>query len=157
MGTKKVQEHSTGQGQILFMAAAKALTNKKTQKQEYSIKIKLDPADAAVAQLRDIAPYKVDTKTNRELNGEAIVVNFTSDFAPTVVDANGEKLESQEIPFFDGRIDTGTAMVTYKVIQYENNTIVRLSGIKLMELNLAPRDEKASTLDVTLDTLKNLG
>ena len=158
MSKAKVTEHATGVGEILFMAAAKALDNKRTGKAEFSIKVKLDANDAAVTHLRDIASYKIDTKTNRALEGSGqVVVNFTSDFDPKVMGADNEVLSGREIPFFDGRKDKGTAFVTYKVIDYGDNKIVRLSGIKLASLDLAPRDESSQSIDVTLDQLKNLG
>lgn len=156
--TKKVTEHATGLGEILFMAAAKALTNQKTQKTEFSIKLKLPENDAAVEHLREIASYKVDTKTNRAMAGSGeVVINFTSEYQPKVLGSDNEELTDQAIPYFDGRKDTGTAAVTYKVITYDNgNSIVRLSGIKLISLNQTPREEGGQTLDVTLETLKNI-
>lgn len=156
--SKTITEHSTGKGSILFMAAARALNNKKTGKTEYSVKLKLSEDDAAVAHLKDIASYKVDTKTNRAMSGSGeVVINFTSDFAPTVLDTDNNVLEGNEIPFFDGRKDTGIAAVTYKVIDYGDNSIVRLSGIKLSSLNLAEREDSGQSVDVTLETLKNIG
>jgi hypothetical protein len=156
--SKKITEHVTGKAEILFMAAAKALHNKRTGKSEFSIKVKLSSDDAAVTHLKEIANYKIDTKTNRALEGtNTTVVNFASDFAPEVVDMSNESLQGSEIPYFDGRKDTGTAFVSYKVIDYGDNKIVRLSGIKLNELNLVPRDEQSTSLNVTLDTLKNIG
>lgn len=157
--SKKITEHATGKGQILFMAAAKPLHNQKNGKTEFSIKVKLSEDDPAVAHLRSVAEYKIDTKTNRANAGSGeIIVNFTSDFAPKVVDSAGEALEGNDIPFFDGRKDTGTAAVTYKLIDYGSNSIVRLSGIKLLDLNLAPREgsEGEQTIDVTMDMLKNI-
>lgn len=157
--SKQITEHTTGTGEILFMAAAKAFTNKRTNKSEFSIKVKLSGSDEAVKHLSDIASYKVDTKTNRSLKesgASEIVINFTSDYAPKVLGLEGEELKGSEIPFFDGRKDKGSAIVSYKVIDYGTNKIVRLSGIRFLELNLAPRDEKESSMDVTLEMLKNI-
>jgi hypothetical protein len=150
--SKKVTEHKTATGSVLFMAAAKAFTNKKTNKSEYSIKVKLQSTDQAVAHLSEIAEYKVDTKTNRALEGTGeVVINFATDYAPIVTGADGAELKGREIPFFDGRKDTGSAIVSYKVIDYGNNKIVRLSGIQLLELNLAPRGEDTG---VSVDELE---
>lgn len=155
--SKKVTEHATGEGQILFMAAAKPLTSQKTQKTEYSIKLKLSESDPAIEHLRSVAEYKIDTKTNRALAGTGeVVVNFSSTYAPKVLGLDGQELKDNSIPFFDGRKDSGTAAVTYKVIDFGNNQIIRLSGIKLQSLNLAPRDDSGQSLDVTMDMLKNL-
>ena len=157
--SKKITEHATGAGEILFMAAAKALHNKKTGKSEFSVKVRLKEDDAAVEHLRKIADYKIDTKTNRANAGSGfVIVNFTSDFAPRVVDKDNNLLEGSDIPYFDGRKDKGTAAVTYKVIDYGNNSIVRLSGLKLIDLNLEPREgSDEQSLDVTMDMLKNIG
>jgi hypothetical protein len=156
--SKNVTEHTTGAGEILFMAAAKALNNKKTGKTEFSIKLKLPATDPCISHLTSVANYKVDTKTNRAMQDSGnMVINFSSNFAPTVVDADNSALEGSSVPFFDGRKDKGTAAVTYKVIDYGDNQIVRLSGIKLLSLDLAPRDESSNSIDVTLETLKNIG
>lgn len=156
--SKKITEHATSVGSIQFMAAARALMNQKAGKEEYSIKIKLSESDPAVAHLKEVAEYKVDTKTNRALSGTGeVIVNFSSTFAPKVLDSDNCELTGKEIPFFDGRKDSGEAVVSYKVIDYGNNKIVRLSGIKLLNLELAPRDEGEQSINVTLDVLKNIG
>lgn len=155
--TKQTTTHTTAEGKILFLAAAKAFKNKRSEKEEYSIKIELDSNDAAVAHLAEIASYKVETKTNRALEGTGkTVINFTSSFAPMVIGADGAELKGKEIPFFDSRKDEGTAVVSYKVIDFGDNKIVRLSGIKLKELKLAPREAQGESIDVTLETLRNL-
>ncbi len=158
MTTKKISEHTTEVGNILFMAAARPLLNTKNNKQEFSVKMELNNTDTSISHLEEVASYKIDTKTNRKLTGtNKVIVNFSSEFAPVVLDSNNNKMEGKEIPFFDGRIDTGTAVVSYKVINYGDNTIVRLSGIKLLSLNLAPRENSTSdALDVTLEKLKNI-
>jgi len=157
--SKTITEHTTGEAEILFMAAAKALLNKRTNKSEFSIKLKLKADSAEVKHLKEIANYKIDTKTNRALEGTGeVIVNFASDFDPKVLGADNEVLEGNDIPFFDGRKDTGTAAISYKVIDYGDNKIVRLSGIKLINLNLTPRDgEAGDSMDVTLEALKNIG
>ncbi len=158
MTTKKISEHTTETGKILFMAAARPLLNNKNNKQEFSIKMELSNTDTSISHLEEVASYKIDTKTNRKLAGtNKVVVNFSSEFAPVVLDSNNNKMEGKEIPFFDGRVDTGTAVVSYKVINYGESTIVRLSGIKLLSLELAPRENSTSdALDVTLEKLKNI-
>ncbi len=153
----KTTEHATQAGEILFMAASRPLLNNKNGKTEFSIKVKLNKTDPAVAHLTEVANYKVDTKTNRtSKDKDTLIVNFTSEFAPLVSDTSGQ-LEGQEIPFFDGRKDTGTAIVAYKVIDFGDNQIVRLSGIKLLNLNLAPRENKGSSTELTLELLKKIG
>ena len=153
--TRKTTEHATGVGEVLFMAAARPLTNAKTGKSEYSVKIRLSAEDAAVAHLKEIAEYKIDTKTNRSLEGTGqVIVNFTTEFEPTVMDASNEVLAAAEVPFFDGRTDKATAAVSYKVIDYGNNKIVRLSGIKLLSLDIAPKGDGSSlSLEETLNAL----
>lgn len=153
----KVTEHATQQGEILFMAASRPLLNKKNGKTEYSIKVRLNRADPAVAHLSEVANYKIDTKTNRtSKDKDTVIVNFTSEFAPLVSDQTG-KLESKDVPFFDGRKDTGTAIVAYKLIDFGDNQIVRLSGLKLLELNLTPREAKGNPSELTLELLKKIG
>lgn len=151
-------EHFTGTGEILFMAAGRALLNKKTGKEEYSIKLRLKKDDQAVKHLQEIADYKIDTKTNRaNANSDSVIVNFTSSFAPIVADSEGA-LEADQIPRFDGRTDTGTAAVVYKVVDFGDKKIVRLAGIKLKDLKLAEKssNQDKGGLDVTLKMLNDL-
>lgn len=150
--SKQIETFTTGVGQMLFMAAAKPLTNKKTGKTEYSIKLLLDNADQSVAHINSINDRKVVKKdTGRQ-------INFTSDFAPNVYDADNNKLEGANIPFFDGRIDSGKAAVSYKVISYGDTKIIRLAGIKLLELNLAQREnDDSQSVDSIAESLKNIG
>lgn len=153
--SNKTTKHFTGEGEIQFMAAARPFTNQKNGKQEYSIKIKLLADDSAVDHLRSIAEYKVDTKTNRALAGTGeVIINFTSTFPVQVISPTGEKLtaKSEEgeiltdnVPFFDSRVDSGKAMVEYKVIDYGDVKVVRLAGIALTELNLTEKEIKSST------------
>lgn len=148
--------HSTGTGEILFMSAARAFTNQKTGKSEFSIKVKLQDSDSAVSHLKTIAEYKVDTKTNRALKGTGTtVITFASDYAPKVFGSDGVELTGKDIPYFDGRKDTGTATVSYKVIDFGNNKIVRLSGITLNSLTIAPKGAEQS-LDSLMDTLNSI-
>lgn len=151
----KITNHATGPMSIGFMAAARPLLNKKSGKTEYSIKGLLDSSDPAVAHLREVAEYKVDTKTNRNSSDKSkVTINFTTTFEPKVVNADGEHLTGADIPFFDGRIDTGTAVVTYNVIDYGDNQIVRLTGIKLLDLQLAAREDGEKTVSEIDQLLK---
>lgn len=148
--SKKVTDHITGKAQILFMAAARPLTNKRTEKEEFSIKIKIEDTDTVVKHLSEIADYKIDTKTNRLKENEGFkIISFSSDFAPAVFDKSNTKLEGEEIPYFDGRYDKGEAVVLYKVIDYGNNKIVRLAGIKILDIVKGDRED---TGDSTVST-----
>ena len=141
----------------------------------YVTEVALDEDDDAVRHLKDIAPYKVNTDSNRMQKEQGkVIINFASNFAPKIVDSEGHQLfgveevkakeakgarvEAEEkAPFFDGRKDKGTAAISYKVIDYGDNKIVRLSGAKLLSLELAPREEGGTGIDVTLETLKKIG
>lgn len=156
----KITNHVTSVGDILFMAAARPLKNQRTGKEEYTIKVKLDESVEGTLDVKnhllEVAEYKVDTKTNRQLSGE-LILNFSSNFAPEVMGPDGQVWKGKEIPFFDGRKDTGKAAVSYNVIDYGDNKIVRLAGIKIVDLNLAPREESSESLSDIKDVLKNLG
>ena len=136
--------HTTGIGNIQFMAAARPVVNKFAKgKKEYSIRIELNTNDECLDHIRGINSKKVDTDKNKELasTGKA-VLNFTSDYAPKVKLADGTLLTTEQVPFFNSKVDEGTAVVTYKVIDFGDNKIIRLSEIQIMSLNLAPREEK---------------
>ena len=137
------------------MAVAKPLKNQ-AGKDEYSIKLKLAEDDAAVEHFKAIAEYKVDTKTNRALAGSGhVVINFTTNF-PVGVVQDGELLTEGNVPHYDGRIDTGKAAVTYKVIDFGDNKIVRLSGVAIKSIVAGEREEGVEPMNVTVDMLKNL-
>lgn len=155
-----ITEHQTGLGEIQFMAVARAFTSTQTGKTEFSVKLNLSSGDAAVEHLRLIgADYKLDTKTNTTLikNGvtDRTVINFASEYRPIVLGTDGQELNEEDAPFFDSRTDKGTAIVLYKVIDYGTNKIVRLSGVILKELTLAPR-EQSDSKEVTLEKMRNI-
>lgn len=158
MSKQKSTTHVTGAGNILFMAAAKPIVNKQSGKSEYSIKLELDATDPAVEHLSQVADYKVDTKTNRSLQGTGkVIINFSTTFEPQITDVENNVLTERDVPFFDSRVDTGKAAVAYKVVNYGDKSIVRLAGIKLLELNMAPRENSSKdTLNDTLAKLKNI-
>lgn len=143
--SNNVTYHTTEEADVLFMAAARALKDKVSGKEEFSIKLKLLDGSETVSHLMEVSEAKIDTKTNRKLVGEKHV-NFSSTFAPTVVGADGKKLEQGSIPFFDGRKDKARAKVTYKVITYPTKTLIRLQGIQLMSLDLAPREGQGASV-----------
>lgn len=153
----KTTNHTTQAGEILWLSVARPKLNEKNGKSEYSIKLKLNRNDPAVAHLSEIAEYKIDTKTNRKNNDpDYVIVNFTcgDKFQPEVVGADGQTLRGNEIPFFNGLKDKGTAAVVYSVIDYDGNKIVRLSGVKLMSLDLAPREEGGHFMGNIMEMLK---
>lgn len=152
MSKKTITNHVTGPMDIKFMAVARPF------KEEYSINGFLDANDPAIAHLTEVAEYKVDTKTNRKLEDKSkLKVNFTTTFEPKVFDEDSNELTGTDIPFFDGRIDSGTAIVTYVVVDYGDNKIVRLSGVKLLALNLAPREEGGANTSEIDQLLRNSG
>jgi len=146
-------EHATGIGSIKFLAAARALNNQFTNKMEFSCRLVLDANDKCVEHIRGINSAKITTKNAGE--GQ-VNINFTSTFAPKVLNKDNEVLSGEEIPYFDGRTDTGTAAVTYKVVDYGDAKIIRLSGIKLLDLSIVEKEMRESSMDVTLEQLKNI-
>lgn len=140
----KITKHVTGVGEILFMFVKVPFTDKATGKQEYTIKLKLAESDDAVGHLLEVSPAKIDTKVNAKLTDGTKIINFGSSYQPIVADAEGNKIDSTNIPFFDSRVDKGKAKVEYSVIEYPNKTIVRLSSIQLVDLQLAPREGEKS-------------
>lgn len=160
MGKATITEHATGVGQVLFMMAAKPFQNEGQAKPQYSIKLQLDVNDQAISHLLTVNDAKVNTVANATLKAEGIQrINFSSDYQPDVIGVEGIKLEQEDIPFFNTtKGDTATAAVTYKVIDYGQGKkpLVRLSGIKLVSLNMAAREESGSSTEDLLASLKNI-
>lgn len=155
--SNNVTYFTTEEADVLFMAAAKPLKDKVTGKEEFSVKVRLLDGSPTVEHLLKVSEAKVDTKNNRKLEGEKHI-SFSSTFAPVVTGADGVKLEGRAIPFFDGRKDKARAIVTYKMITYPTKTLIRLQAIKILSIDLAPREGQESTSTVTdiLDKLANI-
>lgn len=139
--------YSTGKGKIRYMCVAKAFPNaKKNGVEEFSIKMELtDEENGQVKEhIRSIRESQIDTPTNRSLAGTGkFLLNLVSNknHPPKVYDANGTELVGREIPFFDGRIDSGVAEATYVVLTNADGSVARLNSVKLLELNLASREQ----------------
>lgn len=158
MENKQTTSHSTGIGNIKFMVLnegfAAALARKNNTKVTYSIKLELPENDEAVQHLSKVSPKKIV----RNSDG-TVTINFGSDFMVPVVDSEDNELKGENIPAFNGLTDSGTATAMYNVITYGQKTIVRLSGVKLWKLDLAPRTnttEGKSAYDINLERLRGL-
>lgn len=150
-------EHLTGVGTVLFMAAARPMKDDEGR-DEFTIKVRFAETDPVIAHLSAVSPKKLDTKTNRGMEGTGeLVVSFSTQFAPKVFGLDNRELTGREIPFFDGRKDKATAAVSYKVVDYGKNVVVRLSGIKLVSLDQAPREEGGVSTSDILSKLKEIG
>jgi hypothetical protein len=139
--TTDVTYHITEEADVLFMAAKKPSKNKwNNNKEEYVVKLKFLDGSKTIEHLSKIAESKVDTKTNRKLTGEKHI-SFKSNYQPVVLDADGNKLTVDGIPYFRSNKDKGRALVVYTVKQYEDSNQVYLHGVKIMSLDLAPKEE----------------
>ena len=155
--SNKITNHTTGVGEIQFMAVARPLNNKFTGKEEYSIRLLLDENDPCVEHLRGINDRKIDNSTNRKLAGTGKVsIGFTTAYKPTVVGVDGEEILEGEVPFFNGLNDKGTGVVMYTVVEYDKTSVIRLAGVRLKSLELAPREEGESTASDILSKLKEI-
>jgi hypothetical protein len=154
---------STGVGKIKFAALARPMKNKANpDKLEYTIKLDIDATTpdgmALKKHLASINPKKIVT-TN--LTGDRIVadghflVSFSTNRPPMVLDADGTKLTGADIPFFDGRVDTGEASAVYMVGDFEGKKYIRLVGVKIKEIVSAPR-EGSTSADKIAEMLKGI-
>lgn len=157
MSKNKSTTHSSGFGAIRFLFAAKPLLNKQKGKEEYVIKLEFDGSDAEALKLKDHLSSINSKKivTNNVSKAGNFIVSFASAYAPIVLSDEGTKLEGNDIPFFDSRIDSGEASVVYTVVDYGNTQIVRLKGITLKNLQMAEREAKASKEDDLLAKMRN--
>jgi hypothetical protein len=150
-----VTYHLTEEAEVLFMAIRMPTKNQyKEGQEEFAVKLKFLKGSKTIQHLMEIAESKVDTKTNRKLENEEKHVSFKSYYQPKVWDAKGNKLEGDAIPFFNGTRDKARAIVAYAVKPNKNGMGVYLHGVKLLELELAPREEYKS-VDTILDEIKD--
>jgi len=154
---KNATYHLTEEAEVLFMSIKLPAKNQfKNDQEEYAVKLKLLNGSKTVQHLLEIkADSKVDTKTNRKLEGGEKHVSFKSYYQPKVWDAQGNKLEGNAIPFFSGNKDKARAIVAYVVTPHKNGNGmgVYLHGVKLLELELAPREEFKS-VDTIAEEIK---
>jgi len=157
--SKTTTQHVTEVGAVQFMAAARPLANKhKGGKMEYVLKLLLKDGSETYNHILDVSAAKITSPYKNPTPVEGYTeIKFTSDYAVKVVSVDGQELEADEIPFFDSTKDKATAAASYSVIDYGNGPIVRLTGIRLMSLEQAPREEGGAAEDINvMDKLKSI-
>ena len=127
-------------GEILFMAAEKAVVDKKTGKAAYSISLAINPKDDTNKWLEEVADIN-NTKvvTAKTYRGESdrikavlatgkVKVEAKSNFKPEIFDKDGNLLEEAPL-FLSG--STGTAQMYVQPYQGEKGGTINLIGIKI--------------------------
>jgi hypothetical protein len=130
-------------GEIQFMAAENPVTDSKTEKQNYSIKLAFDIKKDSkwLDEIKEINYAKVVTEQtyrgkSTELKavlakGKAFV-EAKSTYKPMVFDAAGNEMEENPMFFAES---TGTAQMMYTVYKGDKGGTINLVGIKIHTLD----------------------
>lgn len=149
----EIVTHTTGAHKVLFAALARPLTNRLSERTEYSIKLRVKESSPEGLKLKALVnkvnskkiviTHKVDGVMEALPKGE-YNINFSSDSQPLVVGVDGVVLEGDAIPHFDGRVDSAMANVSFVVIPGKGGNLdqIRLTGVQLLETEIT---EKTST------------
>lgn len=134
-------------GTILYMSVDKARTNKYSGRDEYSIRMLFDGTTTEGAAFKNavaaVNGNKVVTESKTfDIPEGHFIVSAWSTFAPKVVDGEGTTVT--EIPGFPSG-STGTAIVTYKTFTGTKGKGLNLSGVAILDLELAEAKEGAVT------------
>lgn len=139
---------STPKGEIIFMAIAKPVKDFSGERDIFTAKLKFDsntPEGLKLKQeLSEINSAKIVTQSNSiDLNDGEFLVSFNSTFAPKVLDESGNELQGMDIKFFNGKKDSGKAVVTGKIDLRGKRGTVYLNTIQLFDMHygVAEADE----------------
>lgn len=126
-------------GDIFYMAAANPVTNEKTGKEEYGIRLGFDVTadkefldwvtsinDAKVVTAQSYRGKKAEIKAY--LNKGKALVSATTQFKPEVVDSKGNALEDAPFFFSDS---TGVAQMIVQPYNGQKGGTINLMGIKI--------------------------
>ena len=141
-------------GQIVFMAAENTVTDSKTEKKHYSVKLAFDvKKDAAwLKQISEINDAKVVTERTYRGKSEALkailatgkaLIEAKSKFKPEVYDKSGNVLE--EAPLFFAE-STGTAQMYVEPYKGDKGGTINLVGIKIHSLE-TPEGATGTSVD----------
>ncbi len=161
--------HTTPVGSLKFAAIAKPIRNDRSNKDEYVVRLSFDGTTPEgmtfkkqIHQLNNkkIVTSKLDADGNETVTPGHFLVTFNSTFAPLVVAEDGTELTGREIPFLNFRHDKADGVVTFiigpKKEGSTNPQYIRLAGVRLCNLQLAPREGSISSLDEIKAKLQQL-
>jgi len=160
-----VSYHITEKAEVLFMAVTRPIPNKYKHRNEFVIKLKVPENSETIKHLLEISPKKINTDLNNKLaiNKEPYrVISFDSIYHPIVLDDKGNRVyipapdDKPEIllpdlysklSWFNGETDKATAQVVYKRLAHFNDSI-KLQGIKILSIDVVPKEENKPVNDI---------
>lgn len=139
-------------GQILFLAVNQPVKNSYSGKDEYTARMMFDGSTpegkAFKAALHSLNKKLVGPQEPRDdVPAGWFTVNAKSDYKPQVVDGQGEAVT--EVPYFT-KGSTGQAIVHLKTFQGEKGGSVKLTGIAILDLELAESEPKENVTKTSL-------
>ena len=146
---------TTMKGDIVFMAIAKSVKDFSGEKDIFTAKLKFDSNTPEGLKLKqeilEINSAKVVTQSNSIdlLEGE-FLVSFNSTFAPKVLDENGTELLGMDIKFFNGKKDSGKAVVTGKIDLRGKRGTVYLNTIQLFDMHYGVAESDELQLETSI-------
>lgn len=157
---------TTPKSKIHFMAIAKPLAYKNKETgvigtPQYSIAVELDLDSDVVKMIkatkRDVLPKRVLLMhADGTLDKTKTIINFSSQFPlesngkSDVRDANNSPITA---PFFDGRVDTGEAVVVFEI---KDNKYVNLKGVQLFNLVITEKEGQSNVMDTAIKSTSEI-
>lgn len=140
-------------GTIVYMGLDKARTNF-SGREEFSMRLLFDGTTTEGKTFQEQvaavnANKVVTTSKSYDIPKGHYIVSAWSKFKPTVLDADGTKVE--EVPYF-GKGSTGSAVMTCKVFEGAKGGGLNLNGVVILDLELA---ESEQTESPTLTNLRD--
>lgn len=136
----------TPEGQLVKLFVKYKLKDKyNTQNPDkYIVRLEFDGSNPEHASFRkhisEINPGLIATeKVSKEGN---FAINFKTQFEVKVMSSDGQVLDSTEVPNFDGRVDTGTARVSYTLYEKGIKPTICLKEVALLDLNITDKGDQ---------------
>lgn len=130
-------------GELVFMATERPITDSKTNKQQYTVKLAFDVKKdknflAQIAEINDAKVVTAQTYRGKSDKLKAILasgkalIEAKSNFKPTVYDSAGNELEESPMFFADS---TGTAQMIVQPYRGDKGGTINLIGVVIHNVN----------------------
>lgn len=130
-------------GEINFMSVNRTVHNDYNGKDEYVVRLKFDGSTKDGKAFREtISAINSNLVVTKGCSGDDYLVKAASIYEPKVLNSKGEELDV--IPHFT-KGSTGKAFVSVKPFSTTKGGGIALTGVTLIELNLAEGDEAPKT------------
>lgn len=142
--------NTKGKAPVEFTSCVMDILYMRLEEGKYEIRGVIDGnTDAGADTINHILALNPDKVANRYVKGpkkgqligateKHAAVNFRTNYEPVIVNEEGQEFSPG---WFDGRTDSGKAIVTYSVKNVNGKNYINLKGAKLFDLDITPKEE----------------